>query len=507
MPVRSVRLFLLRPLWLVLVLLILLAFALGVPAQVERLLRAPLGVVVHSDQAGEFILMPQHGFPAERAGINSGDVLLAVDGQPLPEIASVATVAGMLDQSGRYPILTVRKAGGAVVSYTLSRVINFSQIGLTNRAYAVISVVLDTLLVLTYTLVGVFVFLRRPKDWFAVLASLAVILLAVRIAPEYGALIALEPQWGRIAQLLYFAGGSFLPLLLALFPDGRFVPNWTRYFVLLGFFYSFMVVYFPLQVNPAYTVLGFALDASIVGTGVIVQVYRYRRVADQQQRQQTKWILFGILAGFFGFYGYHFFRELFPTLANPAFSPYPYDLVAKFISYIALMLLPASMAISILLYRLWDIDIFFRRTIMYSIVTVFLGTLYVGIVIVFGQALLFITGARQSEIVIAFSTLATAALFAPFRRRVQEVIDQRYYRRKYDSANVLASFGAKTRDEVELDRLIVLLQDAVQQSIHPENISVWLNPSVTTPVYPAKSNPRPETGRQSLAPQADGSAD
>lgn len=472
--VRSVRLALLRPIWLVLVVLILLAFALGVPAQIERLLRAPIGVVVQENYAGEYMLMVTKGFPAATAGVSDGDILVAVDGEPVPTDTNVGSVAEMLRQTGRYPILTVRKIDGQIVSYTLARQINFSQVGLSARAHALISVAMDTLLVLSYTAVGVFVLLRRPRDWFAILASLSVILLAVRIAPEYGALIVIQPDWGRIAQILYFAGGAALPLLLSLFPDGRFVPNWTRYFVLLGIVYSFLVVFFPLQVNPAFTVLAFALDASVVGIGVIAQIYRYRKVSNQEQRQQTKWILFGILAGFFGFYGYHFFRELFPALVNPAMSPFPYDLVAKFISYAALLILPASMGVSILLYRLWDIDIFFRRTIMYSVVTVLLGTLYVGIVIVAGQILLFFTGARQSEIVIAFSTLAIAALFAPLRRRVQTIIDQRYYRRKYDPANVLTTFGARARDEVELDRLIALLEDVVQQSIQPETVSVWL---------------------------------
>jgi hypothetical protein len=134
--------------------------------------------------------------------------------------------------------------------------------------------------------------------------------------------------------------------------------------------------------------------------------------------------------------------------------------------------IPAAVTIGILRYRLFDVDLLISRTLVYGLLTVLLGAAYAGLVLA-GQAI-FSSFAGGSNLTIAVSTLVVAALFLPLRSRVQRVVDRRFYRRRYDAQRTLEAFGARLRDEVELDLLRADLQRVVRDTVQPAHISVWL---------------------------------
>ncbi len=138
-----------------------------------------------------------------------------------------------------------------------------------------------------------------------------------------------------------------------------------------------------------------------------------------------------------------------------------------------LMGVPVATGIAILKYRLYDIDVIIRRTLIYSTLTVLLVLLYLGSIMVL-QVLLRPLVGTDSELATVASTLAIAALFQPLRRRIQAVIDRHFYRRKYDAAQVLAAFSATARDEVDLDQLSGELLAVVVETLHPTQVSIWL---------------------------------
>jgi hypothetical protein len=149
-----------------------------------------------------------------------------------------------------------------------------------------------------------------------------------------------------------------------------------------------------------------------------------------------------------------------------------------------ILLIPLSIGIAILRYRLWDIDLIIRRTLVYSVLSSALALTYFASVVLLQAAFRVLTGQGQNQLVTVASTLAIAALFAPLRRRVQDAIDRRFYRKKYDAAKTLAAFAATCRDETDLDKLAESLINVVQETMQPAQVSLWLK---------EKANPKLES--------------
>jgi hypothetical protein len=216
----------------------------------------------------------------------------------------------------------------------------------------------------------------------------------------------------------------------------------------------------------------FVLLLVVVASPIILQIYRYRRVSTPVQRQQTKWVVFGIVLGF----GSFLIGAIVLYLLLPQFftiSPLVTTLVQIPLNLLILVF-PLSIGFAILRARLWEIDRLISRTLVYATLTAMLAQIYVGLIIGL-QALLHGIISQENSVAIVVSTLAVAALFQPLRRRIQRVIDRRFYRRKYDAAKTVEAFNATLRNEVDLATLSEHLLNIARETIQPVHISLWLS--------------------------------
>lgn len=188
------------------------------------------------------------------------------------------------------------------------------------------------------------------------------------------------------------------------------------------------------------------------------------RWASGIERQQIKWFAYAValLAGAY----------LLPVaLYFPDFTQS--SLLSGLLLAAALPLVPLAVGFAVLRYRLYEIDVIIRRTLLYSALSAVLALIYLGAVLLFQSVIIALSGTTGDLAVVA-STLLIAALFHPLRRGLQRLIDLRFYRGKVDPARVLASFSAAARSEVDLERISVMLLDSVEESLQPEFLSLWM---------------------------------
>ena len=349
--------------------------------------------------------------------------------------------------------------------------------------------------VLGFTTVGALIVSRHPSNpvgWLCVAA--AVVYVSAGLADTFvNGYPETARNSGAIVRFLIAVGESLwavglglgATLLVLLFPDGRLPsPRWRPVAWVASTCLAIMpaaliltpgrIQDYPVE-NPAgISGAGPALEAitgiAFLGLAVSVPVciaslfFRYRS-ASSRQRQQLKWLLFAAAM----------VAVLFSTAVAVDVISGQSDAageISNFLSTVALSFIPIGIGIGVLRHRLYDIDVIINRALVYAGLTAVLALTYIGIVFGLQQVLSPIT--QESDLAIAASTLAVAALFRPMRSRLQGFIDRRFYRRKFDAQRTLDEFSVHLRDEVELDSLSRRLVGVVGDTMQPAHVSLWL---------------------------------
>jgi hypothetical protein len=347
--------------------------------------------------------------------------------------------------------------------------------GLSVGFYAAYTVALDLVVAAGYGAVALLLFWRKSDDRMALFAALTLLTFgAATFTSSMQMLAEVYPVWRLPVQVVGFIGDASMLPFLYLFPDGRFVPRWSRWLVVLWIAYQVPVYFFPdSPANLSGTGLGQVVFPGLIGSGVAAQVYRYRWIASPVQRQQTKWVVFGSAVGI----ALNLIivavtvSGMLPWRVEPGALSY---FVVLTVAFLSLLLIPLSIGMAILRSRLWDIDVLIRRTLVYGALTTALSLVYIGSVVLLQTLVGAVTNQGRAELVTVASTLAIAALFLPLRRRIQTIIDNRFYRRKYDAARVLAAFGATARDATDLEQLTAEMLRVVDETVQPEFVGLWL---------------------------------
>jgi hypothetical protein len=356
-------------------------------------------------------------------------------------------------------------------------------------------VALDTIFVVVFATIGGLIFLRKPGDPVALLVALMLVTWGpgndiMVLTP--GALLPPEPLtwWHWPFVLIEYVAFMSWMLFFYLFPSGRFVPRGARWLAVGWIVFAGLWNFFgatPLApLNWPKPLFAVAI-AVLWGSFPVCQVYRYRRASDAVQRQQTKWVVFGVAVAVVGF-----------LLTLVAVGPPPVDLpqeqvgrglVSMLLMDLFVLAIPVSIGVAVLKYRLFDIDRLINRTLVYGLLTATLGLGYVGAVLVLSQVL----GQDRSNLAVAGSTLVVAAMFQPARHRIQTAVDRHFNRRRYGAAKAIEAFSTRLRDQVDLDTLATELLAAVDQTMEPTRVSLWLRPSPPGSSGTPRSEARPTT--------------
>jgi hypothetical protein len=316
-----------------------------------------------------------------------------------------------------------------------------------------------------------FTFLRRPD------IPSARALLMFGTAVGAGTISSIVPDGLSVQfdQLAFYLTGFFsyiifgvllAPSLLTfalLFPRPKQVIQRHPWLAFLPFVYGLLLFVFLLSGGRGE--VGWVSTLGMLILTIVSLVHAGVTQRDAVSRAQLRWAITGFVAGLLLFglnfpLGFGWVTDLF------------WINVFDILSSLSSVMIGAGLAVAVLRYRLYDIDLIIRRTVQYAVLSVLLALVYFGMVILLQSVFNSVSG-QQSPFAIVISTLVIAALFAPLRRRIQNVIDRRFYRQKYDAQQVLAQFAQTCRDETDMDALTAELQHVIQQTLQPEQITIW----------------------------------
>lgn len=347
-------------------------------------------------------------------------------------------------------------------------------VGLSLSTYTAYTVVFTLVLMVVCFGVSVVIAWRRSDDRMALITAAMLVMLAP--GSETDVVLASPSPWQLPNACLSLLSFASLLLVGLLFPSGRFVPRWTSLMLVVILAVSVPFTFFPnapFSLNSDALLLYALLSLGVVAMVAVVQLYRYWRVSSPLQRQQTKWVAYGIALLFLVQVVGYGLMFLFPALTAPS-SLYP--LVLNVASNLTVLLIPLSFGFAMLRYRLWDIDVLISRTLVYGALMLILTAVYVGLVIGLSALLRGIIqlGGQDNNAALVLSTLAIATLFQPLRKSLQTLIARRFYRRKYDAAKTLQAFSQELSNKVDLQQLSEQLVAVVSETMQPTSISFWL---------------------------------
>lgn len=381
------------------------------------------------------------------------------------------------------------------------------QLGYNVNTFVTFELAHAVVVMIGYALTAVALFKYKSDDWVVLFIALAMLTFGVSVnsaldvEPLLSSFIALNPGWTLPVQALYILGMGSILIVFYLFPDGRFVPRWSRIlaYTWIAWMIAFMVLPGeekfaappPVMVTMLANMLSidpkifgsiardlrfysfFVILAIWFGSGVFTQIYRYVRVSSPLQRHQTKWAVFGFSCAVVLYFGSYLPVPIMHAMGVPMMGIIRYQLATMPLTGFALLLVPISLSISILRSRLWDVDFLINRALVYGGITGILGVLYFASVLLFQSIFRSLAG-YQDTLSIAVTTLVLATLFQPLRRRLQSVIDRRFYREKVNFRQVFTDFAREVRTIIDLAELLRVLVTRTAELLHIEWGAVYL---------------------------------
>lgn len=336
------------------------------------------------------------------------------------------------------------------------------QQGLTIELVSTYYIATDVLFEVVFVAVALVIFWRKSNDWMAILVALMLVTFSIAtFSNSLDTVSAAYPALNPVSGVISLVGAFSLFLSFFLFPDGRFVPRWTVLLFLLTMGFGLVSAIFPdspLGDN------GLGLFAGL-GSILFVQIYRYRRVSDTVGRQQTKWVVLGATAGFIGFAALVLFLNILGV--NPEGSRSPNVLVSMAVNAafrISLSLIPLSLMVAILRYRLWEIDVLINRTLVYVPLTAILAGIFAASITLSQKLFIALTG-EKSDAATVLTTLIVVAVIEPLKTGLQHIVDRRL-KDGADPVKEWKAYGDELKTFVQIMDADASLRRLLEEAVH-----------------------------------------
>jgi signal transduction histidine kinase len=363
-------------------------------------------------------------------------------------------------------------------------------LGISLSSFAAYSVAMDVVFAAVCGAVAALIFWRKSDDRMALFVSLALLTFGTATFTfTMAALAVRHPTWETPVHFLHFLGAASFGLFLYLFPDGRFVPRWTRWVALVWIAWQLAEHFFPSWVsdpNALQAGTETVVWLGALGTAIYSQVHRYRRASSSVQRQQIKWVVFGISAALAVFLGI----QLVLGASGADMPTSPGALVAylvgyTFTSYLTVLLIPTSIGIAVLRHHLFDVDLVINRTLVYGVLTVSVVGLYM--LVVGGLGMLLQT--RANFFVSLLAAGVVAVLFAPLRTRLQRGVNHLMYGERDEPYAVLSRLGQRLESTLAPDAVLPTVVRTVAEALHLPYAAVELERDGAFEIAATSGNP------------------
>ncbi len=352
---------------------------------------------------------------------------------------------------------------------TLQNVHALERHGFSIAFYAYLFMTIQAIYILVCVGIALLIVFKKPGQWVPLGVSCFLIGFSAYEGVDYPALATVYPVLYIPSQLLIGLGMGILGMYALLtFPNGQFGSRWV-----LGYF-IFQVVEGGIAffiTNPIFIVFNNVVGITSFPIILGVLIYRYRRLLNAKERVATKWL---IVSWSIFISALILFNLVLAVIPAGSFVL----VLVTFGGFFGCGINITGFLMAVVYANAFDIDIFIRRTLVYTSLTAILALVYAGLV--FGSQFVLAMFSAQvagSQLVLVGSTLVIAALFHPLRRGLQHTIDRRFYRQKYNAGRVIARFSAGLRSEINLPELSERLVGVVQETMQPAHVSLWLRPS------------------------------
>ncbi len=337
------------------------------------------------------------------------------------------------------------------------------KIGLSVDSFVTMTIGLDILVAAIFTICAIVIFVRKPNDILTIFVTVMLITFgAATFSGGLDGIAVAYPQLNWLIQSISLIGNCAILAFLFVFPNGRFTPRWTAAILVIYLLIQLPRYYFPdsplNMINTTPALYNLLFVGTNVG-GLASQIYRYGRVSNLIEKQQTKWVVYGLTlcVG-----GYMITRGISFMVTDPKGSGLPIMIGLSIIAIFFILLLPLSISIAVLRYRLWDINPIINRTLVYGALSAFTIAFYIFAVGFFSN---FIQQSKANFILSFLATGVIAFLFEPLRERLQRAVNRLMYGERDDPATVLARLSQRIDATIAPDSVLPTIVETLTQTL------------------------------------------